>query len=87
MPVGSFLDSLPSMLFVGAHVMFLLVGLWAAKKSTDAGAAFAPVLWLYAASQVVFLAYFGGAITMKMAVLTEQTLMVVMVAVVALKGK
>lgn len=83
MPFGSFLDSWPSLLFVGAHGLFLLVGLWAANRVTGARAPFASVLWLYAISQIGFLAYFGGAITMKMAVLTEQTLMVVLIAVIA----
>ena len=87
MAFGGFLDSLPSLLFVSAHVIFLIVGLWVVKKSTDARAPFAPVMWLYAASQVVFLAYFGGALTMKMAVLIEQTLMVVLITVIALRGK
>jgi uncharacterized membrane protein len=85
MPFGAFLDSLPSSLFVCAHVMFLAVGLWAVKKLTDARAPFAQVIWLYAASQIVFLAFFGGAITMKMGVLVEQTLMVMLIAVVAMK--
>jgi uncharacterized membrane protein len=46
----------------------------------------APLFWLYAASQVIFLAFFGGVITMKMAVLIEQTLIVVMVAMITMKG-
>ncbi len=79
MPIGSFLDSLPSILFIGAHVLFLLVGVWAWKKATDAKQKFAPAFWLYVVSQVVFLAFFGGALTMKMAVLLEQTLIVIMV--------
>lgn len=85
MPFGSFLDSLPSMLFVSAHIAFLLVGVWAAIAARRAGKPFAAIIWLYALSQVVFLAFFGGAITMKMAVLVEQTLMVVMVATIAAK--
>ena len=83
MPFGSFLDSLPSMLYASAHVLFLLVGIWAARKVSAAHAPFAPVIWLYAVSQVVFLAFFGGMMTMKMAVLVEQTLMVVTVVVIA----
>ena len=35
MPIGSFLDSLPSILFIGAHILFLFVGVWAVKKATD----------------------------------------------------
>jgi len=85
MPFGTFLDSLPSSLFVCAHVMFLVVGLWAVKKLSDARAPFAQVIWLYAVSQIVFLAFFSGAITMKMGVLVEQTLMVIVIAVVAMR--
>lgn len=36
MPMGGFLDSLPSVLFVTAHVIFILAGVWAWKKATDA---------------------------------------------------
>ena len=79
MPIGSFLDSLPTMLYVAAHIVFLLVGLWAWKKATDNKLPFASAFWLYIASQVVFLTFFGGIITVKMAVLLEQTLIVIMV--------
>ena len=79
MPIGSFLDSLPTMLYVAAHIVFLLVGLWAWKKATDSKLPFASAFWLYIASQVVFLTFFGGIITLKMAVLLEQTLIVIMV--------
>jgi hypothetical protein len=80
MPLGSFLDSMPALLFIAAHVLFLGVAIWAVR------AASAPLFWLYAASQVIFLAFFGGVITMKMAVLIEQTLIVVMVAMLTMKG-
>ena len=83
MPIGGFLDSLPALLFVAAHIAFLVVGVWAIRSGTAARAAFAPALWLYVVSQIVFLSFFGGLITMKMAVLIEQTLIVVMVAAVA----
>ena len=79
MPIGSFLDSLPTMLYVTAHVIFLLVGVWAWKKAERNKQAFAPGFWLYVVSQIVFLTFFGGIITMKMAVLAEQTLLVIMV--------
>ena len=85
MPVGSFLESLPSILFIGAHLVFLLVGLWAVKKATDDKAKYASAFWLYVLSQVVFLAFFGGALTLKMAVLLEQTLIVIMVLWVAMR--
>jgi hypothetical protein len=83
MPYGSFLDSLPSSLFVTAHVLFLVVGIWAATRLSGAKAPYALAFWLYAASQIVFLAFFGGTITMKLAVLFEQTMMVLLVAFVA----
>jgi hypothetical protein len=80
MPLGTFLDSMPALLFIAAHVLFLGVAIWAVR------AASAPLFWLYAASQVIFLAFFGGVITMKMAVLIEQTLIVVMVAMMTMRG-
>jgi hypothetical protein len=82
MPIGSFLDSFPSLLFVAAHVMFLLVGVWAWRR-TGGGGRLAPLFWLYVAAQAIFLGFFAGVLTMKMAVLLEQTLMVVMVAAIA----
>ena len=86
MPLGGFLDSLPSALFISAHVIFLGVGIWAANAASRAGRAFAPLIWLYVLSQVVFLAFFSGASTMKMAVLVEQTLMVILIAGLAIKA-
>lgn len=79
MPVGGFLDTLPTALFVAAHLAFLVVGIWAIRQLSRSGAAYAPALALYAAAQIVFLAVFGGALTLKMGVLIEQTLVVVMV--------
>ena len=79
MPVGTFLDALPAILFIAAHVMFLLVGVWVAKKAMDDQAHYAPALWLYVVSQIGFLAYFGGLFTLKMGVLLEQTLVLIMV--------
>ena len=83
MPIGSFLDSFPSLLFVAAHVMFLLVGVWAWRRTSAGGRRLAPLFWLYVAAQAIFLGFFAGALTMKMAVLVEQTLMVVMIAAIA----
>jgi uncharacterized membrane protein len=80
MPLGTFLDSMPALLFIAAHVLFLGVAIWAVR------AASAPFFWLYAVSQLIFLAFFGRVITMKMAVLIEQTLIVVMVAMMTMKG-
>jgi hypothetical protein len=83
MPIGGFLDSFPALLFIGAHLMFLAIGVVTWRQAAGARQRFAPALWLYVASQVVFLAFFAGGITMKMAVLTEQMLMVVMMLAIA----
>ena len=83
MPIGSFLDSFPSLIFVAAHVMFLVVGVWAWRRVGTGGRRLAPTFWLYIAAQAIFLGFFGGILTMKMAVLLEQTLMVVMVIALA----
>jgi len=83
MPIGQFLDSFPTLIFVAAHVMFLAVGLWAWKRAGAGGRRLGPLFWLYVAAQAIFLGFFAGALTMKMAVLLEQTLMVVMVAAIA----
>jgi low temperature requirement protein LtrA len=80
MPFGTFLDSFPAAIFVGAHLLFLALGVWAVRR---AGAAkHGEVFWLYALSQVFFLVFFGGALTMKMAVLVEQMLIAAMVFMV-----
>lgn len=79
MPVGGFLDSFPTALFVAAHLAFLVVGIWAVRQLSRSAVAYAPALALYVAAQLVFLAVFGGALTLKMGVLIEQTLVVVMV--------
>ena len=83
-PVGGFLDDLPKLLYVVAHVAFLGagIGLWAHARGgalPHSGA-----LWLYVASQVVFFGFFANRITFKMAVLAEQTLMLAMVLALAL---
>ena len=83
-PFGKFLDDLPKALYVVAHVAFLAVGifLWAHARGTAMSNPNA--LLLYAVSQVVFFGYFGNVITFKMAVLAEQTLMLIMVCLLAL---
>ncbi len=83
MPFGTFLDSFPSLLFVAAHLMFMAIGVWAVRSLTSARSTFAPLLWLYVVTQLIFLGFFGGVITMKMAVLIEQTLVVIMIALIA----
>jgi hypothetical protein len=85
MPVGGFLDSLPSFLFITAHVFFLVVGLWAMRRAGQTRLPFTSAFWLYVVSQVGFLAFFGGALTLKMAVLLEQTLMLIFVVLLVRK--
>ena len=84
MPFGTFLESLPTALYIGAHLLFLVLGVWAVRRAGVAK--YAPVFWLYALSQVFFLAFFGGALTMKMAVLIEQMLIAGMVVAIATRG-
>jgi hypothetical protein len=83
MPVGGFLDSFPTLLFVVAHLVFLIVGVWAMRKASQAGLPFANMLWLYIISQIGFLAVFGGVLTLKMGVLLEQILIVILVVMIA----
>ena len=83
MPIGAFLDQFPSMMFIAAHLAFLAVGIWAAKRASDNKSSYAGAFWLYVASQVIFLGFFGSILTMKMAVLIEQSLIVVMVLWIA----
>jgi hypothetical protein len=45
-----------------------------------------PTFWLYVGAQAIFLGFFAGALTMKMAVLLEQTLMAVMIAMISVRG-
>lgn len=85
MPVGKFLDDLPKGLYVLAHLVFLGVGLWLWAQAGE-NAAPPAALGLYALSQVGFLAYFADGITMKMAVLAEQTLVFAMVLLIFLRG-
>jgi hypothetical protein len=83
MPIGGFLELFPSLLFIGAHLFFLGVGVWTWRNAMGAGLRFAPAIWLYVVSQVVFLVFFAGGITMKMAVLAEQTCMVALMVAIA----
>ena len=85
MPVGGFLDSLPAMLFIVAHVLFLLVGVWAWRRAVQSQLSFSSAFWLYIVSQVGFLAFFGGVLTLKMAVLIEQTLILIFVVLLVRK--
>ena len=83
-PFGTFLDSLPKALYVAAHVLFLGIGVWVWLSARGHALPHANVLLLYAVSQVVFFGYFANLFTLKMAVLAEQTLMVVMMVLLAL---
>jgi hypothetical protein len=85
MPIGSFLDTFPTAVFVGAHVLFLIIGFWAMRSAAAAGLAYRSAFWLYIVSQLGFLAVFGGMLTLKMGVLLEQMLMVIFVIVLARK--
>jgi len=79
MPIGGFLDSFPTVVFIAAHVLFLIVGFWAMRRMSAAGQAISSAFWLYIVSQIGFLAFFGGVMTLKTAVLIEQMLIVVFV--------
>jgi hypothetical protein len=77
------LDQLPTALYVVAHIAFFIVGisLWTHVKGTafpHPGA-----LLLYVGSQAVFFGFFAHWITLKMAVLVEQMLMLAMVWLIA----
>ncbi len=84
LPAGKFLDQLPKGLYVAAHVMFLGVGLWLSSRAGAHALPYSGALLLYAASQLGFFAYFTNAITMKMAVLAEQSLVFAMVVLIVL---
>ena len=86
MPIGGFLDSFPSILFVIVHLVFLAVGLWALWRANSEGKDYAWAFGLYALSQIVFLGFFGGVVTIKMAVLLEQILIVILVIWIATAG-
>ena len=84
LPVGGFLDDLPKMLYVVAHVLFLGIGIWLWLHARGGTLAHPEALLLYVLSQVVFFGYFANWITLKMAVLVEQSLMVAMVLFIVL---
>ena len=85
-PAGGFLDDLPKGLYALAHVMFLAVGIWLWVRADDNALPYSGALALYIISQVGFLAYFANAITMKMAVLVEQTLVFAMLILIILRA-
>ncbi len=65
--------------------LFLVVGLWAMRQATQSRLQFSSAFWLYVATQLVFLAFFGGVLTLKMAVLVEQMLILVFVVLLVRK--
>ena len=85
-PFGKFLDDLPKALYVVAHVVFLGIGVWLWARAHGNALPYSEALPLYALSQIVFFGYFANLITMKMAVLAEQTLMLAMVLWIVLQA-
>lgn len=83
-PLGQFLDDLPRGLYVIAHVMFLGVGIWSWTRASGSGSPYSAAFALYALSQVGFFGYFANRITMKAAVLAEQSLVFAMVLAIVL---
>ena len=81
-PVGAFLDGVPGWLYVLAHVGFLAGGLLLWIRAVDQELPFSAAVPLYAVSQLGFIAYFAGWITMKAAVLAEQTLVFALITLV-----
>jgi hypothetical protein len=84
-PAGRFLDDLPKGLFVVAHIAFLGVGVGLWARANDHGLAYSAAFVLYALSQVGFLTYFANLVTMKTAVLLEQSLVFAMLVWIVLK--
>lgn len=82
--LGGFLETMPVWLFISAHILFLAIGLWAAKTAMDKKLKYAKAFWLYPLVHVGFLSFFLlDALTFKMAVFVEQALIVVMVVWIA----
>jgi hypothetical protein len=65
--------------------MDLIVGVWAVGRAKQAARPSGSLFWLYVISQLFFLGFFGGVLTLKMAVLLEQTLMLVFVVLLVRK--
>jgi len=86
MPAGGFLERLPKGLYLAAHVAFLAGGIWLWARASEFGLPYSGAFVLYALSQLGFLAYFANIITMKMAVLVEQTLVFALVALIVLRA-
>lgn len=86
MPIGAFLDTFPTMMFVIIHAILLLIGLWAIKKSSDNKAKYAKAFWLYVLVHISFLFVFGEILTLKMGVFIEQILILIMVLWIVMKS-
>jgi hypothetical protein len=61
------------------------LGIWGWKATARKSGGLSPLFWLYVVAQAIFLGFFAGALTMKMAVLVEQTLMAAMIAMIGLR--
>lgn len=85
LPAGKVLDELPVSLYVLAHVVFLGIGIWLWLRATGGGLPWSGALLFYVISQIAFFGYFTKSITLKMAVLAEQILMVAMVLWIVLR--
>ena len=83
-PFGGFLERLPQAMYALAHVAFLAAGVWLFTRASDGSLGRPEALGLYVASQAGFLAYFARVITMKLAVLVEQTLVFTMLLLIVL---
>ena len=81
---GGFLDEWPKALYVLVHVVMLGVGIALWAHATNTGFPHPSGLLLYVVSQVFFLAFFAGWITLKMAVLVEQMLILAMMCAITL---
>jgi len=84
MPFGEFLEDFPTVLFVSTHVLMLGLGVWAMVRTRGRSAVVSNALLLYVVSQPLFFAYWAGLLTLKMTVVTEQTLVMAMVIWLAL---
>lgn len=47
MPIGGFLDAFPTLMFIGAHVAFIAVAVWAIMQARAGQPTLVAPLWLY----------------------------------------
>ena len=87
MPIGTFLDSFPPILFIVVHLILLSVGVWAATKAAKNKLQYARAFWLYVIVHIGFLAFFAGIFTLKMSVLLEQVLILAMIIWISVKAQ